>query len=54
MTNDKTISKNEFIKIMKVRLKEQGIIDTVLALAWNVVEVKAELKRQLELKDETR
>ena len=49
--NDKKITYNSFTVIMKRRLKEQGINDTILALAWNIVEAKAQIRDlQKELK----
>ena len=39
------ISFKDFKVIMKNKLKEQGINETLIALAWNIVEVKQELIR---------
>ena len=42
---DAVISFKDFQVIMKKKLKEQGYEETLIALAWNIVEVKQELIR---------
>jgi len=42
---DATITFEDFKVIMKKKLKEQGFEETLIALAWNIVEVKQELIR---------
>lgn len=38
------ITFTDFKKIMRKRIKEQGINETLIALAWNIVEAKQDIK----------